>query len=466
MLNLTLVSLALRDQYGFASLRFQSNSNLRIEKSIFSRWFSSSVVGSYREASVTHSSFLWFLGTAVKFSRDEKRGDMFTSRQQWEERKVIISECAFRNCKADNDSDGGGFSACSDEIVCTDNAFVSCVAGYGAGFSWNGTVSVFERNCLVDCYAEYQMNAFIIKAEAGLSMNYTVVHECSADFEKATSNGVFFASGFDTGRMTFYHNNVTRCIISDIKAAASFDHLSSCRSSFVIYRNTTSLRLMQVIGSSETDTLEFDFQHICYTKVGYTNRVPCFFDYEGHIVIRNSIFFHNQKKFQLAHMRQINKDITSTLTVIGCTFDHQMKTDGAVTWGPDNTNNVNKPPPSLDIDFANWQCRTSVRTPPPTASPEPAPPTESPHRSDLPQPSAPSIAPAATTVALEEIEEHRAYSMADMAQVGGLAFLVVVTAMVFISARIAKEKKMAKGRNEEKAAFIIRERENQPNSVL
>lgn len=463
MLNLTIASVVLRNQYGLSSLQFQPRSNVRIDRSKFSRWFSSTLVGSYSVASVTRSSFSWVLRTALCLSREERNSVAFTTRQDWKgtNSKLVISGCSFRYCIGNKTDDGGSFASDSEEIICIDNAFVSCEAGYGGGFSWNGMTGTFERNCFVNCYSDYQMNALITKANSTCSLNYTSIHECSANQERPVSSGIYFVSGCGTGKVTFYYNNISRCQVSDIKSAGAFDHFISSRSSFVIYRNITCLRLLQAIGSSDSDTLEFENHHISYTKVGYTTRVPYLIDYEGHIILSNCVFFHNQRKIRFAHMRHINRYINSTLTVTGCIFDRAIDIPANVTWGSGNVDNVEKPPPEFSFDAV--KCYTDAhRTPPPTATAE-ATPTESPRQSDLPTPSPPSVA-VATAEAHEEREESSSYSTADILQVGGLVFLLVVTLMVFISARNAKERKLRN--EEERAAFIIHEREDQHDSVL
>lgn len=467
MLNLTLVSLSLRNQFASPSFVLQQHQNLAIRASLFGNYFDSAVK-SYGLSwlDVTLCKFTNVLNSAIYIANQNLEGVTLTEHQECEKGYLKVDGCVFRKCATK--SSGGGFHAICAKADVRNSAFINCMAGDQAGaYLWSGITGKFAANCISFCHAGVQSHAYIVQGN-NTELNHTVVDFCrKSKKNEGAGGGLYQINGDYYGRAVTCDCNYTRSILNDVRACACYGYLRKLSFTHIIHMNLTTGKLLQTIGvgpSSTTGTLTFADSYVCYIKLPYTLRHVYLFDYEGHIVLRNMVFLKNSNQFKFVHKRTLDRHVKTSVDVFNCIFDVNevlRNPEDNVNWGQGNKLKVSKrTAPPIEIDFENWKCRTEniptkSQTPvmtTPLATPLPTP-------SDLPPPSIPPVEKQIEATKNILSEEEPRYSLGDVIQIGVLSLLCVIVVVVFIVAMKAKEKRIQAARNEDESAlFLIKER--------
>ncbi|OHT09528.1 hypothetical protein TRFO_21576 [Tritrichomonas foetus] len=458
-MNTSILLLHLSFHYGSPLIQCvpqSSQQSFIVAKSSLNNFFSSTFYSSARKMNFNgyFLTFRNFLSTAIILNRDEHQGEVFYQQinNNLSDTSHCFINCLFKNCYSSEF--GGGLLCASDELTIQSCGFIKCIARYNGGFYYVGDKVLIDSICAMACYASEQNHVFLSLSNNTI-FNESTIDSCS-DIKRSGGSTSFMINGNSTGFAIVSNTNTSRNYVSDLRSAGGIGYLSTLVYIFNIVINNTGRTILGFY-LPQIETLNVSDSIIAKSKYLVTSKLGYLIGFEGKLEFSKITFIKNSRKFLLANPKNSEQKPDGQILFVDCIYDHSFlitNSNNRIKYQNAITKELTIP--TLNINFAEWKCKTE-QIPNPTISPTISipDPTASPSKTLLPPPIKMAITLAIQKTIQENIQQQE-MDLSDILQIGGLLFLVVVIITIFIMANRTKEKKLREMKeDDERKVFLI-----------
>lgn len=445
-MNVSLVSLSLSH---FSHSPFFSHSplfakhQLSIHNSKFKKFFSSAVyeTGSFFKYSLTSSVFERFLKTAVFIDTTEVIDSAETNETYFftDSTDLVVKDSTFMFCITENTSSAifcnGKRPNCRLEVL--SSRFIICASGSFGAILFDGDDVAIKDSCFTICISVYRYQAFFLATKK----EYSLVERCHKD--RCSPNmpiGMTHAEHMRGPNCSEIDCNHTRCFVKEKRALASFGTNTYLRYQRNVCVNCSGASFFgfNLDKTSQHYITDCILYH-CVSK----NFPKGMIETNGPIVFQRFIFYNTKMLFYVVDDQDARSTKESVALFIDCVTDTSK--EYLTTQGKNislvNLSFVPKRTYDMDIDFAEWKCKTPI---PPTPGPSQTP-TVGPTPKDTPKPTMSMYVVEMRPQPDQEPEmvdlyknEEKLLTKADIIQIVGLAVLAIITAVIFFLAHKKK----------------------------